>query len=93
MAKLNWEKANSQARFDQFRSVGQTDKVPKQAPKHRKDRERKLLAVHICDCLDGGTVNDVDYPVLLDAADRLSKDTAMTPKQSGVWSKYANAAN
>ena len=93
MAKLDWEKANSQARFDQFKGFGQTDKIPKQASKHRKDRARKLLAIRMCDCLDGRTVNDVDYPVLLDAADGLSKGTMMTPKQSGVWSKYANAAN
>lgn len=93
MAKLNWEKANSKARFDHLKSLGQTEKIPKQAPKHNKARERKLLAIRICDYLDGGSVSDVDYPVVLDAADGLSKGTAMTPKQSGVWSKYANAAN
>lgn len=91
MAKLNWEKASSQARFNQFRSAGQTDTIRDQEPKDNKTKSRLVLAMRMCDCLESGLISDDDYPVLLSAADQLSKGSAMTPKQSGVWSKYAKA--
>jgi hypothetical protein len=93
MAKLNWEKASSQARFNQFRGAGQTDTIRDQEPKDNKTKSRTALAMRMCDRLEGGLVSDNDYQVLLRAADQLSKGNAMTPKQSGVWSKYAKAAN
>jgi len=93
MAKLNWEKASSIARFNQFKSDGQTDTIRDQELKDKKTTSRMVLAMHMCDSLESGLVSDDDYPVLLSAADQLSKGNAMTPKQSGVWSKYAKAAS
>ena len=93
MAKLNWEKASSQSRFNQFRSAGQIDTIRDQELKDNKTKSRMMLAMRICDSLESGLVNDNDYCVLLSAADQLSKSKAMTPTQSGVWSKYAKAAS
>lgn len=93
MAKLNWEKASSQARFNQFRSAGQTDTIRDQEPKDKKTKSRDALAIRICDSLESGIVSDDDYQILLSAAEQLSEGNVMTPKQSGVWSKYAKAAD